>query len=66
MDRVAIVLDGIEPVNAVVLADGEAGDVWLAANPDAVEVTGMNPMPGLGTGWSYVDGAWVAPEPVEA
>jgi hypothetical protein len=34
----------------------------------AVDVTGLDPMPGVGTGWSYVDGAWVPPvlpEPVE-
>jgi len=28
----------------------------------AVEVTGLDPMPGVGTGWAYVDGEWVAPE----
>jgi hypothetical protein len=27
----------------------------------AVDVTGLDPMPGVGTGWTYVDGAWVAP-----
>jgi hypothetical protein len=35
----------------------------------AVDVTGLDPMPGVGNGWSYVKGAWVAPvasEPVEA
>jgi len=35
----------------------------------AVNVTGMDPMPGVGNGWSYVKGAWVAPvvpEPAEA
>jgi hypothetical protein len=34
----------------------------------AVDVTGMDPMPGVGNGWSWVKGAWVAPvvpEPVE-
>lgn len=34
----------------------------------AVDVTGLDPQPGLGTGWAYVDGAWVAPvvpEPVD-
>jgi hypothetical protein len=34
----------------------------------AVDVTGLDPMPGLGNGWSYVKGAWVAPvvpEPVD-
>jgi hypothetical protein len=35
----------------------------------AVNVTGLHPMPGVGNGWSYVKGKWVAPvvpEPVEA
>jgi hypothetical protein len=27
----------------------------------AVDVTGLDPMPGVDSGWSYVDGAWVAP-----
>jgi hypothetical protein len=27
----------------------------------AVEVTGMDPMPGVGSGWTFVDGEWVAP-----
>jgi hypothetical protein len=27
----------------------------------ALEVTGMDPKPGLGSGWTYVDGEWVAP-----
>jgi hypothetical protein len=34
----------------------------------AVDVTGLDPMPGVGNGWAYVKGAWVAPvvpEPVE-
>jgi hypothetical protein len=34
----------------------------------AVDVTGLDPQPGVGTGWSYVKGAWVAPvvpEPVD-
>jgi hypothetical protein len=61
MHRTAIILDGSTPVNVVVLADGNAGDLWLTENPDAVEVTGLDPMPGLGLGWTYVDGAWVAP-----
>ena len=35
----------------------------------AVDVTDLDPMPGVGCGWSYVKGKWVAPvvpEPVEA
>ena len=27
----------------------------------AVDVTALDPMPGVGNGWSYVNGAWVAP-----
>jgi hypothetical protein len=27
----------------------------------AVDVTGLDPMPGVGTGWTYVKGKWVAP-----
>jgi hypothetical protein len=61
MERIALVVEETIPVNSVVIADGAAGDEWLAANPDAVEVTGLDPMPGVGTGWSYVDGVWVAP-----
>jgi hypothetical protein len=33
----------------------------------AVDVTGLDPQPGVGNGWTYVKGAWVAPvvpEPV--
>jgi hypothetical protein len=59
--RVAIVLDGEIPVNSVVIADGFEGDKTLASNPLWVEVTGMNPMPGVDAGWSYVKGKWVAP-----
>jgi len=62
MDRVALVIEDTVPVNAVVIAEGKPGDDWLAANPDAVEVTGLDPMPGVGTGWTY-DGEWVAPVP---
>jgi hypothetical protein len=60
MDRVALILDGDTPVNAVVIAEGKPGDDWLGANPNAVEVTGLDPQPGVGTGWTY-DGEWVAP-----
>jgi hypothetical protein len=27
----------------------------------AVDVTGLDPMPGVGSGWQYVKGKWVAP-----
>jgi len=59
--RTALTFEGVTPVNTVALADGDAGDVWLTANPDAVEITGMEPAPGVGTGWTYVDGAFIAP-----
>lgn len=32
----------------------------------AIDVTGLSPIPGVGNGWSYVNGEWVAPpEPEE-
>jgi hypothetical protein len=62
MERIALILKGAEPINAVVIGEGETGDNWLIANPDAVEVTGLDPMPGLGNGWTYVAGEWLAPE----
>jgi len=27
----------------------------------AVDVTGMDPMPGIGIGWKYVDNEWIPP-----
>jgi len=27
----------------------------------AIDVTGLDPMPGLGIGWKYVDGEWIPP-----
>jgi hypothetical protein len=27
----------------------------------AVDVTGLDPMPGVDTGWTYVDGEWIPP-----
>jgi hypothetical protein len=27
----------------------------------AIDVTGLDPMPGVGNGWSYIDGEWIAP-----
>ena len=59
--RTALMLAGVTPVNTVVIADGDAGDAWLSENPDAVEITGMEPTPGVGTGWTYVKGAFVPP-----
>lgn len=64
MKRLAAIISGTELVNMVVLADGQQGDAFLAARPDAVEVTGMDPQPKLGIGWTFVDGVFVPP-PVE-
>jgi hypothetical protein len=63
MERIALVIEDTVPVNAVVIAEGKPGDDWLKTNPDAAEVTGLDPMPGVGTGWTYVNGVWVAPVP---
>ena len=65
MRRIALVIEETIPTNAVVIAEGAKGDEWLEANPDAVEVTNMSPRPGLGAGWTYVDGEWVTPVPPE-
>ena len=82
--RVALIVHGDEPVNAIVLpADAAAAAAYCAAfdgrtaipDPDdeygtafltltgcvAVEVTDEDPRPGVGTGWKFVDGVWVAP-----
>lgn len=59
--RTAIIVEDSIPVNIVVFDDGAAGDEWLKNNSDAVEVTGLNPMPGIGEGWTYVNKKWVAP-----
>jgi len=59
--RVALVIDGETPVNSLVISDGPEGDKTLKDNPSWVEVTGLNPMPGVDAGWSYVEGEWIAP-----
>lgn len=61
MERIALVIEDTTPVNAVVIAEGKPGDDWLFANPEAVEVTGLDPQPGLGTGWTYLEGIWIEP-----
>lgn len=57
--REAIILDGIEPINVIVIPDGPDGDSFLSES--CVEITGMYPKPGLGVGWTYVDGQFVPP-----
>jgi hypothetical protein len=61
MDRLAFIIEDTVPVNCVVIAEGDEGDRWLLDNPNAVEATGLDPMPGLGVGWKYVDEEWVTP-----
>ena len=57
--REAIILDGSEPLNVIVLPDGADGDALLS--PTCVEITNLDPKPGLGLGWTFVDGAFVPP-----
>ena len=53
------------PVNVIVLADGDEGDATIAhfaaTGVVCVEITDLDPKPGLGIGWKLVDGEWVAP-----
>ena len=57
----AEVSDGMV-VNVLVLADGAQGDETLAGIAGLVEVTGVDPQPGIG--WSF-DGSSFAPPPSE-
>lgn len=59
MMREAMIIDGEQIVNVIVIPDGEAGDALLCDT--CVEITGMDPKPGLGNGWTYVDGQFVPP-----
>lgn len=57
--RQAAIVSGNEIVNVIVIPDGPKGDEFLSE--DCIEITGMNPKPGIGTGWSFVDGAFIPP-----
>jgi hypothetical protein len=71
---VNVVVLSPNPADAAAYCDNFDG-VCIVADPEdgygtgfvtltgcvAVEVTGMDPTPNVGTGWSYVDGEWVAP-----
>ena len=57
--REALIIENGKPVNAIVIQDGAAGDAMLSES--CVEITGLSPKPGVGNGWTYVDGAFVAP-----
>lgn len=55
--REVALIDNDQLVNIVVIADGKAGDKKLGelatTYQAAVEVTGVDPMPGLGLGWTW-------------
>ena len=57
--REAMILEGSEPVNVIVVQEGAEGDALLSDS--CVEITDLDPKPGLGLGWTFVDGAFVAP-----
>ena len=59
MMREAIILDGSEPVDVIVLPEGADGDALLSAT--CVEITDLDPKPGLGLGWKFVKGKFVPP-----
>lgn len=63
--RTAAIIDSGVPVNVIVLADGTDGDATIAHYASlgvvCVEITDLDPKPGLGMGWQYIDGEWIAP-----
>ena len=59
--RKAIILDGAEPVNVIVIPEGADGDAMLSST--CVEITHLDPKPGLGNGWTYANGEFVPPPP---
>jgi len=59
--RTALIIENGEPVNAIVLPDGAKGDALLSES--CVEITDLSPQPGVGIGWTYVDGEFVPPPP---
>jgi hypothetical protein len=60
--RTAAIIEGADLVNIVVFADDAGPDVFSTT---CVEITGMDPQPALGLGWTYVDGEFVAPTEFE-
>jgi hypothetical protein len=59
MMREAAIISETSLTNVIVIEDGPDGDALLSES--CVEITNMNPKPAVGTGWSYVNGAFVAP-----
>jgi hypothetical protein len=62
MMRTAIIVEDGVPVNVIVLADGPDGDALLSES--CIEITDMEPKPGVGNGWTFVNGAFIPPPPV--
>ena len=66
MMREVMLITGDQPVNVVVVPDGERGDQQFAALGGAydavVDITDSDPKPGLGLGWTW-DGADLLPPP---
>lgn len=57
--REAMVISKTGAVNVIVLSDGVKGDALLSDS--CVEITGLDPKPGLGLGWTHENGEFVAP-----
>jgi hypothetical protein len=57
--REAAIIENGELVNVIVLPDGFDGDVMLSDS--CVEITDLIPKPGLGNGWTFTNGAFIAP-----
>lgn len=57
--RTAIIVEGDTPVNAIVIPDGPDGDAMLSDT--CIEVTGLDPQPGVNSGWTFVNGEFVPP-----
>lgn len=66
-DTAAAWLAGYDGVAVVADPEDDFGTEFITLTGCvAVDVTALDPMPGVGNGWSYVDGVWVAPELVVA
>lgn len=63
--RELLIIDNDQIENVIVVPDGKPGDRVMAAYKeryqDVIDVTSLDPRPGLGAGWSYSDGQLVPP-----
>lgn len=46
--------------------DGYGQDFLTLTGCSIVEITGLSPSPGVGNGWSYVDGVFIPPQPFQS